>query len=169
MLTKWVEKNLELLFGSSLANFLYGPCNMQIPVIIWNWYQMNNLPLFIAYVQFLLWILSTLTSVCIFSILLFIHFLRCWKREFNYHPRASFAGDRFLYSHDLNDWFSCDIWRRDWLLITPRSQRIKFLPFHFFCTGLATHELHFTIIRGEFKPNQKRPCEMCGQIGKSFL
>ncbi|XP_066016407.1 uncharacterized protein [Pocillopora verrucosa] len=31
--------------------------------------------------------------------------------------------------------------------------------------GLATHELHFTIIRGEFKPNQKRPCEMCGQIG----
>nr|XP_058952033.1 5'-3' exoribonuclease 2-like isoform X1 [Pocillopora verrucosa] len=31
--------------------------------------------------------------------------------------------------------------------------------------GLATHELHFTIIREEFKPNQKRPCEMCGQIG----
>lgn len=31
--------------------------------------------------------------------------------------------------------------------------------------GLATHELHFTIIREEFKPNQKRPCEICGQIG----
>ncbi|RMX46206.1 hypothetical protein pdam_00025086, partial [Pocillopora damicornis] len=31
--------------------------------------------------------------------------------------------------------------------------------------GLATHELHFTIIREEFKPNQKRPCEMCGQVG----
>ena len=45
---------------------------------------------------------------------------------------------------------------------------VKFVSFHFFCTGLETHELHFTIIREEFKPNQKRPCEMCGQIGKSF-
>ena len=54
------------------------------------------------------------------------------------------------------------------MLITPGSQGVKILPFHFFCTGLATHELHFTIIREEFKPNQKRPCEMCGQIGKSF-
>jgi len=35
-------------------------------------------------------------------------------------------------------------------------------------TGLATHELHFTIIREEFKPNQKRPCEICGQIGKNY-
>jgi len=35
----------------------------------------------------------------------------------------------------------------------------------FTSTGLATHELHFTIIREEFKPNQKRPCEICGQIG----
>ncbi|XP_033735446.1 5'-3' exoribonuclease 2-like [Pecten maximus] len=31
--------------------------------------------------------------------------------------------------------------------------------------GLATHEPHFTIIREEFKPNQPRPCELCGQIG----
>ncbi|XP_031572714.1 5'-3' exoribonuclease 2-like [Actinia tenebrosa] len=31
--------------------------------------------------------------------------------------------------------------------------------------GLATHEPHFTIIREEFKPNQKRPCELCGQVG----
>ena len=54
------------------------------------------------------------------------------------------------------------------MLITSRSQRVKFLPFLFFCTGLATHELHFTIIREEFKPNQKRPCEMCGQVGESF-
>ena len=35
-------------------------------------------------------------------------------------------------------------------------------------TGLATHELHFTIIREEFKPNQKRPCEICGQIGINY-
>ncbi|GFY63149.1 5'-3' exoribonuclease 2 [Trichonephila inaurata madagascariensis] len=31
--------------------------------------------------------------------------------------------------------------------------------------GLATHEPNFTIIREEFKPNQPRPCELCGQIG----
>lgn len=31
--------------------------------------------------------------------------------------------------------------------------------------GLATHEPNFTIIREEFKPNQPRPCEMCGQLG----
>ena len=31
--------------------------------------------------------------------------------------------------------------------------------------GLATHEPNFTIIREEFKPNQPKPCEMCGQMG----
>ncbi|XP_011451785.3 5'-3' exoribonuclease 2 [Magallana gigas] len=31
--------------------------------------------------------------------------------------------------------------------------------------GLATHEPHFTIIREEFKPNQPRPCDLCGQLG----
>lgn len=31
--------------------------------------------------------------------------------------------------------------------------------------GLATHEPNFTILREEFKPNQPRPCELCGQIG----
>ncbi len=31
--------------------------------------------------------------------------------------------------------------------------------------GLATHEPKFTILREEFKPNQPRPCELCGQIG----
>ena len=31
--------------------------------------------------------------------------------------------------------------------------------------GLATHEPHFTILREEFKPNQPRPCDICGQVG----
>jgi 5'-3' exoribonuclease 2 len=31
--------------------------------------------------------------------------------------------------------------------------------------GLATHEPNFTIIREEFKPNQQRPCDICGQMG----
>ncbi|KAG2467907.1 XRN2 exoribonuclease, partial [Polypterus senegalus] len=31
--------------------------------------------------------------------------------------------------------------------------------------GLATHELNFTIIREEFKPNKPKPCTLCGQLG----
>lgn len=31
--------------------------------------------------------------------------------------------------------------------------------------GLATHEPYFTIIREEFKPNQPKPCDLCGQMG----
>ncbi|XP_030855693.1 5'-3' exoribonuclease 2 isoform X1 [Strongylocentrotus purpuratus] len=31
--------------------------------------------------------------------------------------------------------------------------------------GLATHEVNFTIIREEFKPNQRRACELCNQEG----
>lgn len=34
--------------------------------------------------------------------------------------------------------------------------------------GLATHEPNFTIIREEFKPNQPKPCDMCGQMGNNF-
>ena len=35
--------------------------------------------------------------------------------------------------------------------------------------GLATHEPHFTIIREEFKPNQPRPCDICGQLGTNLI
>ena len=38
-------------------------------------------------------ILYTQTSVCIFSILFSIHFLKCWQGEFSI---ASFIGDHFL-------------------------------------------------------------------------
>ncbi|KAG0726229.1 5'-3' exoribonuclease 2 [Chionoecetes opilio] len=31
--------------------------------------------------------------------------------------------------------------------------------------GLATHEVNFTIIREEFKPNKPKPCDVCGQLG----
>ena len=34
--------------------------------------------------------------------------------------------------------------------------------------GLATHEPHFTILREEFK-YQKKPCELCGQVGKNYM
>ena len=40
--------------------------------------------------------LYTLTSVCIFSILFSIHFLRCWQGEFVQQSRACLVGDNFL-------------------------------------------------------------------------
>ena len=46
------------------------------------------------------WTVYALTSVCIFSILFSIHFLRCCQRELFRRSRASLIGDRFLYSCD---------------------------------------------------------------------
>ena len=53
--------------------------------------------------------LYTLTSVCMFSTLFFIHFLRCLQGEFVCQSKASFPCDHFLYSHDLNVQFRSDI------------------------------------------------------------
>ena len=69
--------------------------------------------------------LSTLTSVCIFSILFSIHSLRRWWGEFVSWPRASPVGDHFLYSHDLNMGIRGDIVRRIYMLVTLRSYRVK--------------------------------------------
>ena len=57
-------------------------------------------------------ILYTLISLCIFSILFIIHFLRCWKGEFVEQSRTSLVGDHFLYPHDLNVWFRGDLKRK---------------------------------------------------------
>ncbi len=43
---------------------------------------------------------------------------------------------------------------------------VVYVPY--LCAGLATHEPNFTIIREEFKPNQPRACELCGQYGKNL-
>ena len=67
--------------------------------------------------------LYTLTSVCIFSTLLYIHFLRSWQREFVCQPKSSFPGDHFLYSHDLNVRFRSDVIGRNWMLVTLRIYR----------------------------------------------
>ena len=53
----------------------------------------------------------TLTSVCIFSILFSMHFLRCWQGEFVYRSKASFVDNHFLYLCDLNVLFRGDIVR----------------------------------------------------------
>ena len=53
--------------------------------------------------------LYTLTSVCIFSTLFFIHFLRCWQGEFVCQSKDFFPGDHFLSSHNLNVWFRSEL------------------------------------------------------------
>ena len=57
--------------------------------------------------------LYTLTSVFIFSTLVSVHLLRCWKGEFVWQAGVSLVHDQFLYSHDINVWFSGDIVRRN--------------------------------------------------------
>ena len=57
--------------------------------------------------------LYTLTSVCIFSILFSIHFLRCWQGEFVEQSWALLLDDHFLYSCDLNMWIRGDLVRRN--------------------------------------------------------
>ena len=46
--------------------------------------------------------LYTLISMCIFSIMFSIDFLKCRQREFLKKSRTSFVCDNFLYSCDLN-------------------------------------------------------------------
>ena len=69
--------------------------------------------------------LCILTSVCIFSILFSIHFLRCWQGEFVYQSKAYFIGNHFLYFHDLNMWLTGDIVGRNLMLVTLRGQRVE--------------------------------------------
>ena len=68
--------------------------------------------------------LCTLTWVSIFSILCSIHFLCSWHGELVRLSRASHVDCPFLYSHDLNVWFSSDTERRIYKPITLRGQRV---------------------------------------------
>ena len=49
----------------------------------------------------------------IFSILLSVHLLWCWQGEFVKQSRVPLVADHFLYSHDINVWFSGDIVRNN--------------------------------------------------------
>ena len=69
--------------------------------------------------------LYTLTSLCIFSTLFSIHFLRCWQGEFVSQSRASLVCDHFFYSHDLNVWFQGETVRRNFMLVTLRGKRVN--------------------------------------------
>ena len=59
------------------------------------------------------WTLHILISICKFSILFSIYFLRCWQGESVWQSRTSLSGDNFLYSYDLNVWFGGEIVRRN--------------------------------------------------------
>ena len=52
-----------------------------------------------------------LVLICIFSILFSIHFPRCWQGEFVKQWRASFVGNNFLHSQNLNVWIRADVVR----------------------------------------------------------
>ena len=56
--------------------------------------------------------LCTLTSVCTFSILFFLHLLKYRQGESVCQSRDSLGSNNFLYSHDPNVWFWGDIVRR---------------------------------------------------------
>ena len=85
--------------------------------------------LFLGLQQKLLLTLYTLKSVCIFSILLFIHFLRYRQGEFVYQSKASVVSDHFLYSHDLNVWLRDDNVRRNLMPVTLRVKSVKVTTF----------------------------------------
>ena len=63
----------------------------------------------------------SLTLVCVFSILFFVHFQRGWQGEFVSQSRAALVGDQLLYSHNFHVWFMGDIVRRNQMLTTLRG------------------------------------------------
>ena len=67
----------------------------------------------------------TLTSVCILSILVSIHFLRCWQGEFVYQSREYLVCDHFFYSHNLTMWCKVYTAGRNYILVTLKDLRVK--------------------------------------------
>lgn len=71
--------------------------------------------------------LHILTSASIFSKLFFIHFLWLWQGEFVEQPRASLAGDPFLYSYDLNFWCRDYVVWKIWCWSLIGGQRVDMI------------------------------------------
>ena len=69
--------------------------------------------------------LYTLTSVCILSVLVSIHFLRCWQGEFVYQSREYLVCDHFFYSHNLTMWCKVYTAGRNYILVTLKDLRVK--------------------------------------------
>ena len=102
-----VKSSLDCIgFGSQLSaitpeTFIPFYINQSLKIKpIGTWSQVfscksDSLPIYTLSSNLLL-TLYTLTSVCIFSILLSRHFLQCWQEEFVYQSRTSLVGDHFF-------------------------------------------------------------------------
>ena len=69
-----------------------------------------------------------------------------------FQSRTSLVDNHFLYSHDFNVWFRWDIVRRNWILITLKSQRVKYSDFNFVLVSLAvTFYIPFPVFNKKLK------------------
>ena len=85
----------------------------------------------------------TLAAVCIFSVLLSLHFLWYWQGEYTKQSKASEAGDHFLYSHDPYGWFNNHTVRRNKTLVTPTWSKGYVRSLSFFVTFHNTFKSYF--------------------------
>ena len=101
---EWRKKWDPLYLTSLDFTILHSICKQVFIFIfnMYNWEGCKNSDCRITPVFFI----NTLTSVCTFSILHSIHFLRCWQGEVLKQSRASLVCDHFLYSLNLNEGFS---------------------------------------------------------------
>ena len=98
---RWVIFGWYKMVSAAYLRFIWLQCNPKWPFFSKSMFWTPHCLHFVA--------LYTLTSVCIFSTLFFIHFPRCWQGEFVIQSKGSLPGDHFLYSHYFNVWFRSDI------------------------------------------------------------
>ena len=112
ILNSRVQEKLGSLYPTSLDFTILHSIYKQVFIFIfnmYNWEGCKNSDCRITSV----FSINTLTSVCTFSILHSIHFLRRWQGEVLKQSRASLVCDHFLYSLNLNEGFSGGIVRRN--------------------------------------------------------
>ena len=81
--------------------------------------------------------LYTLTSVCIFSILFSVYFLRCWQGEFVQQLRAYIISDHLIYSCRIYGLFRGDIM----MLVTLRGCTVKYILHDLLSVGIPVRWL----------------------------
>ena len=108
-----------------------------------------------------------MTSVCIFSILFSIHFLRCWQGEFVWQSRASLVVDHFLYSHYGVRWFRGDIVRRNQMSVNLRVKELMslFSHEHWSLDTLCKPVNNFCLFTVYFKINRQNKAQNVKSLG----
>ena len=116
---KIARMEVVMTFGVSFFKIMM--CWVCDWLFVWSW--------FIATYNEL--ILYTLTSVCIFSILFSIHFLKCWQGEFGWQSRISLTSN-----HCFLSWFLIEVILkreiRSWSLDIKRSKGLEILAYTIF-------------------------------------